>query len=152
MHETNRLKFEFMHQGRRRGAALKLKGGSSHAMKLSYKLEPLDFFNLMIADEFRWNAMLKHTNQRVGIEGAGDSLCADWRPFSIDKVNAFIGLLLANGVSPKPNVGLQFASGNESKIFTDNIFKQGVVLKLCQHCQCKEHLSNPEAGKKIPDA
>ena len=26
------------------------------------------------------------------------------------------------------------------------------VPKPCQYCQCKERLSNPEAGKKIPDA
>ena len=78
----------------------------------------------MIADEFRCNVMLKHTNQRAGVEGAGGSLHACWRLFSVDEINALMRLSLANGIFPKPNVGLWFANDNESKNFGDNNFKQ----------------------------
>ena len=124
IHEINRPKFEFKHRGRIRGTAPKHEGGPSLAMKLTCESEPLDFFNLMITDEFRLNAMLKCTNQRAAVEGAGGSIYADWRPFSIDEINAFLGLSIANGISPKPNIGLWFANDNESKIFGNNNFKQ----------------------------
>ena len=124
IHKINRPKFEFKHRGRRRGTTPKHEGGPSLAMKLTCESEPLDFFNLMIADEFRLNAMLKCTNQRAAVEGAGGSIYADWRPLSIDEINAFLGLLIANGICPKPNIGLWFANDNESKIFGNNNFKQ----------------------------
>ena len=94
MHKINRPKFEFKHRERRRGTVPIYKGWPSLAMKLTHELDPLDFFNLIITDEFRRNVMLKHTNQRAGIEGAGDSIYADWRPFCIDEINSFMRLLI----------------------------------------------------------
>ena len=82
----------------------------------------------MITDEFRRNTMLKHTNQRAGVEGARGSIYVDWRPFSIYEINSSIGHLIANGICPKPNARLWFINDSESKIFSNNNLKRGLKV------------------------
>ena len=48
---------------------------------------------------------------------------SDYTPFRLDEIEACMGLLIANGICPNPNVGLWFFNNNESKIFGNNNFK-----------------------------
>ena len=67
--------------------------------------------------------MLKLTNQQAAMEGAGGSIYPDFTPFKLDEIEAYMGLLLANGISPKPNMGCCFITPEESKIFGNYHFK-----------------------------
>lgn len=93
-----RPEFSFKNRKRIRGAKLKQKGSPSLSWKLTCLSEPLDFINLMIIEKFREDVMLNFTNQRAAMEREGRAVYSDYKSFKICELNAYLGLLIANGI------------------------------------------------------
>ena len=95
----------------------KKEGGASDAVKLDFDARPVEFFNLMITPEFRLRRMKETTNMQAAMEGAG---CKDGysnypnlSPFSEKEIVTFIGLLIANGLYPSPQLDFLFKLQSE---------------------------------------
>ena len=63
--------------------------------------------------------MVACTNARAAAEGAGTggTVYTDFVPFDGAEMYQMIGLLFANGLSPKPSIDLWFESTLESRLF-----------------------------------
>ena len=77
-------------------------------MPLNWEAKPVDFFNLFITPEFREKQMVGMTNMRAAMEGAGSGTnkgknkYPHFTPFTLEEIDAFIGLFIANGLYPAP--------------------------------------------------
>lgn len=84
------------------------RGGPSNHMNLNIDARPIDYFNLMITEEFRDKVMVGCTNMKAAMEGAGNKQgkkrtnYPDFTPFDREEIDAFLGLILANGIHLKP--------------------------------------------------
>jgi hypothetical protein len=73
--------------------------------------------------------MVDTTNARTAAEGAGfgGTQYNDWEPFYLAKKNKMIGLLLVNGLSPRPRIKMWF----EPHPIFGNTFIGGAMHKPC---------------------
>lgn len=101
------------------------------------KARPKDFFDLIITPEFIEKTLVACTNARAAADGAGSQMYEDFMPFSVEEANKMIGLLFANGLTPKPAMELWFLTKRESLLF-GNDFISYYLDKV-----------NPSTGKKI---
>ena len=71
---------------------------------------PKDFFDLQLRPKFVRECMVETTNTRAASEGAGPggTKYSDYTSFDVPEMYKFIGLFLANGLSPKPSMDLWF--------------------------------------------
>jgi len=83
------------------------------------KARPIHFFNTQITPKFVKEVMVDCTNARAGSEGAstGGTIYTDYVPFDVPEMYRCMGLLFANGLSPKPSIELWFESSIESRLF-----------------------------------
>ena len=67
---------------------------------------PINFFSLIITPRFVEKTMVACTNQKAAGEGAGvgGTVYTDFVQFDVNEMYRFIGLLFANGLSPKPDI------------------------------------------------
>ena len=67
--------------------------------------------------------MKDYANMRAVMEGAGveGNKYSDFVPFSLGEIDAFIGLLILNGLSPKPRIELWFS---DSVVFGNRHIKK----------------------------
>ncbi len=100
----------------------KLGGPSPHCRKLIPKLRfarPKDFFDTQLTPTYMaW--LIKATNSGAVADGAGVGTYADFVLFDLPKLNKFVGLLLANGLTPKPQFEYWFEGrrGSNSSAMT----------------------------------
>ena len=83
---------------------------------------PKDFFDLQITPAFiSW--MTLATNRRATADGAGSGTgeFSDFVPFDDAEVYRFIGVLFANGLSPKPRVDYWFETAESFPPFGNNL-------------------------------
>ena len=96
----------------------------------------VDFFNLIISSGFQESHFVDSTNTRASCEGAGAKAYKDdWHPFENDEMDKFIGLLFANGLYPRPSVGMWFKSTDDSHIFGNDKFAR-VFDKITTEGRC----------------
>jgi hypothetical protein len=83
---------------------------------------PKDFFDLQITPAFiSWMALA--TNRRATADGAGSGTgeFSDFVPFDDAKMYHFLGVLFANGLSPKPRVDYWFETAERFPLFGNNL-------------------------------
>ena len=109
--ERPSLEFRNGRRGMRRSRNPSMRGGPSSNLNLPYDASPIDFFNSFISSKFREKVMKDFANMRAVIEGAGveGNKYSDFIPFSLCEIDAFIGLLILNGLNPKPRMELWFS-------------------------------------------
>ena len=61
---------------------------------------------------------------RATIERIEAKIYPKYEPFSDEEIDAFIGLLFANGLSPKPQIKFWFKDNDSNKIFGNNAFER----------------------------
>ncbi len=83
---------------------------------------PIEFFNLLITPRFIEKTMLACTNQKAAGEGAGTggTVYTDYVQFDVDEMYRFIGVLFANGLSPKPDFLKWFDSTGSDPLLGNN--------------------------------
>jgi hypothetical protein len=93
---------------------------------------PIDFFNTQLTREFIANVAVPCTNMRATAEGAGagGTVYDDFVPFNTGEMYKMIGLLFANGLSPKPQVEMWFLSSLESRLFGNDFIASALDKKL----------------------
>jgi hypothetical protein len=98
---------------------------------------PKDFFDLQISPEYISN-IRKGTNYRASAEGVGlgetgseKKDFGDFKPFDDDEMYKFIGLMLANGLTPRSNFASWFCSTPNRPAYDAN-FAKGVFDKRVQ--------------------
>ena len=79
------------------------------------------------------------TNGRAAADGAGfvGSTFHDYVPFDHVEINKMIGLLFANGVSPKPAMELWFKTTTEHRLFRNDFIAPAMDTQM-------------KYGKKVP--
>ena len=119
------------------------RGGPSEAAKklipnLRYA-RPKDFFDTQITPEFIKKVIVPCTNGRAAADGAGfgGSMYQDYVPFDHVEINKMIGLLFANGVSPKPAMELWFKTTTEHRLFGNDFIAAAMDKQM-------------KDGKKVP--
>ena len=96
----------------------------------TYNYSPKYFFNLMMSEEFRSGILQKCTNMRVAMEGdviKGDQNITNYpecTPFSQEKIDSDLLLLLANGINTKLHVNLWLLQTHNSTIYGNNNFSK----------------------------
>ena len=111
------------------------KGGPCENMNLSIDAKPIDYFNLLMTEQFREKVMVGCTNMKAAMEGAGNSCSSsrkkypDFTPFDREEIDSFLGLLLAHGFHLKPRIEYWFLSSADSLLFGNEtvrkIFRRG---------------------------
>ena len=93
---------------------------------------PIDFFNLQISRKFVKACMVETTNKRAASEGAGPggTKYPDYVPFDVPEMYKHIGLLFANGLSPKPSIDLWFVKGVEHRLWGNDSFATAMDKRL----------------------
>ena len=83
---------------------------------------PKDFFDTQITPKFVSKVMVNCTNARAASEGAGagGTTYQNWHPFDTLEVYKMIGLLFANGLSPKPAMEQWFQKIYNNRLFGNN--------------------------------
>ena len=104
------------------------KGGPSRKFALGWNATPLQFFNTQLTVKFRQKCMVEPTNMRASMEGAGSgekgsSNYLDWKPFTCDDLDGFLGLLIINGLSPKPQMSMWFKSSAVSRMLGNDYLR-----------------------------
>ena len=88
---------------------------------------PKQFFNTQISHAFVKRCIVDTTNARAAAEGAGfgGTVYSDYVPFDVEEMYKMMGLLLVNGVCPRPGIHMWFERhpifGNE---FISNALKK----------------------------
>ena len=106
-----------------------VRGGPSSNLNLPYDASPKAFFNKFLSSKFREKCMKDNLNMRAAMEGAGvqGNKYSDFVPFSLEDIDAFLGLFILNGINPKPRMDMWF---EDSAIFGNkharNRFRNGV--------------------------
>ena len=91
---------------------------------------PKEFFDLQITPAFiSWMTLV--TNCRTTADGAGSGTreFSDFVPFDNAKIYHFLGVLFANGLSPKPRVDYWFEMAERGPLFGNNLFSK-VMTKM----------------------
>ena len=101
------------------------RGPSEMAEKLIGDLQcarPKDFFDTQITPVFVSKVMVNCTNARAASKGAraGGMMYQNWHPFDTLEVYRMIGLLFANGLSPKPAMEQWFQTTYDNRLFGNN--------------------------------
>ncbi len=114
----------------------KLGGPSPHCHKLIPKLRfsrSKDFFDTQLTPTYMaW--LVKATNSRAVADGAGVGTYADFVPFDLPELNKFVGLLLANGLTPKPQFEYWFEGQEREQLFSNDKFARAMD-KHVGHCK-----------------
>ena len=71
---------------------------------------PKHFFDTQISRNFVKKCIVDTTNPQAAAKGAGfgGSVYTNFVPFNVEEVYKMMGLLLVNGICPRPSVELQF--------------------------------------------
>jgi hypothetical protein len=90
--------------------------------------QPKDFFDTQITPKFLgWATMAK--NLRAYLSGAGSGKYQDFLPFDLPEVYKVIGVLFANGLTPKPQFNYWFCSQDEEPLFGSNMISKALNWK-----------------------
>ncbi len=82
---------------------------------------PKDFFDTQLTPEFlSW--VIEATNLCAYSSGAGSGEYKDSLLFDLNELNKMIGVLFANGLSPKPQVESWFKPLLEQPLFGNDLF------------------------------
>ncbi len=96
-------------------------------------MRPKDFFDSQLTPTYMaW--LVKATNSRAVADGAGVGTYADFVPFNLPKLDKFVGLLLANGLTPMPQFEYLF-EGQESEPLFGNDKSARAMDKHVGHCK-----------------
>lgn len=86
---------------------------------------PKDFFNTQLTPEFiQW--LVDATNRRAVADGAGTGSYKDWTPLDREELYKFIGLLFANGLSPKPQFEYWFEGTEREPLFGNDKYSKAM--------------------------
>ena len=127
--ERPKHEFRTGRRGLRRGRMPNVKGRPSMKIGLAYDASPKAFFNKFLSSKFREKCMKDNLNMRAAMEGAGvqGNKYSDFVPFSLEDIDAFLGLFILNGINPKPRMDMWF---EDSAIFGNkhvrNRFTNGI--------------------------
>ena len=89
--------------------------------KLSHQTHPAVYVAHMGFDAPLFQQFQEATNEYAASKGAGGvDFWKDYRPFGVEEIMCGCGLLLRNGVSPVPQMALQFKDPRESFVFGDD--------------------------------
>ena len=104
--ERPQLEFWNGRRGMRRARNPSVRGGPSSNLKVPYDAIPKDFFDSFINSKCREKVTKDYANMRSVMEEAGveGNKYSDLLSFSLGDIDAFIGLLILNGLSPKPRI------------------------------------------------
>ena len=93
---------------------------------------PIDFFNLMITPRFIEKTMVACTNQKASGEGAGvgGTVYTDYVQFDVLEMKRMIGLLFANGLSPKPDITKWFETTRSDPLLGNDFIAPLMDKKL----------------------
>lgn len=112
-------------------------GGPTNNFHLDHTSSPIEYFDLMLTPQFRHQVLTNCTNMRAAMEGAGSKRkdpnrrtnYPDFLPFDREEIDSFLGLLLVNGISPKPRLEYWFLKPHDSKVygndFISRVFPRG---------------------------
>jgi hypothetical protein len=90
-------------------------------LPLLLEAQPKNFFDTQLMPEFlSW--VVKATNLRAYSSGAGSGGYKDFLPFDLNELSKMIGVLFANGLSPKPQVESWFKSLSKQPLVGNNLF------------------------------
>jgi hypothetical protein len=93
-----------------------------------YLAQPKDFFDTQIIPKFLgWATMA--TNLRAYSSGAGSGEHQDFLPFDLLEVYKMIGVLFANGPTPKPQFDYWFCLQDEKPLFGSNKISKALNWK-----------------------
>ncbi len=105
-----------------------LGGPSPHCRKLIPKLRfarPKDFFDTQLTPTYMaW--LVKATNSHAVADGAGVGTYAYFVPFDLPELNKLVGLLLANGLTPKPQFEYWFEGQEREPLFGNDKFTRAM--------------------------
>lgn len=89
---------------------------------------PKDFFDTQITPEFVEKYFVACTNARVASEGAGvgGTVYKDWAPFDVEEMYKMMGVMFANGLSPKPSMDLWFVGTNDNKLYGNDFISSAM--------------------------
>lgn len=100
--------------------------------KLNHKTHPAIFVAHMGFDRPLFEQFQSATNEYAAAKGAGSvDSWKNYRPFGCEEIVCGCGLLLRNGVSPVPQMALQFKDPRESFVFGDQRVKDVWPGKDC---------------------
>ena len=93
---------------------------------------PKDFFYLQLRPKFVRECMIETTNKRAASEraGPGGTKYPDYTPFDVPEMYKFIGLFLANGLSPKPSIDLWFLGSMQHWIWGNDRISSAINKHL----------------------
>ena len=93
---------------------------------------PIDFFHLIITPRFVEKTMVACTNQKAASEGAGvgGTVYNDFVQFDVNEMYRFLGLLFANGLSPKPDITKWFEICGEDPLLGSDFIAPLMNKKL----------------------
>ncbi len=89
---------------------------------------PKDFFDTQITPKFLGWATTA-TNLRVYSSGGGSGEYQDFLPYDLPEVYKMIGVLFANGLTPKPQFDYWFCSQDEEPLFGSNMISKALNRK-----------------------
>ena len=93
--------------------------------KLTHKTHPAIYVAHMGFDRALFEQFQSATNEYASAKGAGsEDFWKEYRPFSLGETMCGCGLLLRNGVSPVPQMTLQFKDPRDSFVFGDARVKE----------------------------
>ena len=77
----------------------------------------------MMSEDFRSGILQEFTNMRAAMEGAGRKVyqdrtkCTEFTPFSLEDIDIYLGLILANDINMKPQTNFWFLLTHNSIIY-----------------------------------
>ena len=96
--------------------------------------------------------LTKWTNTKAIMNGAGDQVYRDFKPFTIEEIRRHMGIYLLQGIAPSPRVELKFASQSNDPIhgndFVNNSFGTNAVRR---HRQFKAFFAVQNPMIETPD-
>ncbi len=80
------------------------------------------FFRTQLSNKF-WKSVMDMMNKRAAFEGAGEGgmTYTDYVAFMVPEVDKQVGLLFANGLSPKPSMDCWFLEGRDHPIWGNDV-------------------------------
>ncbi len=85
---------------------------------------PVDFINLFFPPKWRAKYFTDRTNMHATIKRIEIKISPKYNDFSNEEIDAFIGLLFANGLSPRPQIRFWFNNNEKNPLFGNNAFQQ----------------------------
>ena len=92
---------------------------------------PKDFFNLQLKPEL-FSFFTNATNLRAAADGAGSGRGThyDFVPFDVVEIYKLVGVLFANGLTPKPRLEYWFQSSHDQPLFGSNLVTKVMEKKV----------------------